>query len=73
MHPCYDREGDAAIRIGGSCSKDKGGAGDWTTGVCAGEYVSRSEEATMAGGLWPPGMVTMEVMEEADVLFRLGL
>jgi hypothetical protein len=40
-----------------------------TTGVCAGENASGSEETMIVGELWPSVIVAMEVMEEAEGLF----
>jgi hypothetical protein len=71
-HPCYEEGGDAAVSGIGSGSEVEGGADGLKTGVCAGKDVSGSEETTMEGELWPSGMATMEVMEEADGLFRVG-
>jgi hypothetical protein len=70
--PCHDEGGDAAVSGVGSGSEGEGGAGGLETSVCAGEDVSGSEETTMAGELWLSGMVTMEVTEGADGLFRVG-
>ena len=70
---CQDEGGGAAVGSVGSGSEGEGGAGGLKTGVCAGEDVSGSEETTMAGELWPLGMVTVEVIEKADGLFCVGL
>jgi hypothetical protein len=43
------------------------------TGVCAGKDMLGSEETTIAGELWPSVIVMMEVVEEADELFCIGL
>jgi hypothetical protein len=71
--PCHDEGRDAAVRGRGCGSEGEGGVGGFKNSVCAGEDVSGSEETTMAGELWPSGILTMEVMEEADRLFRVGL
>jgi len=63
----------AAVGGVGSGLDGEEGAVGIKVGVCAGEDVSGSEETTMAGELWPPGMVMTEGMEEADGLFRVEL
>lgn len=75
--PCHDEGGNAALAGIGSGSDGKRssveGRVDGCTGEdgCAGEDVSGSEETTMVGELWPPGMVTVEEMEETNMLFRV--
>lgn len=71
--PCHDKGGNVAVGGVGSGSEDKAGAGEFEIGLCAGEDESGSEETTMVGDLWPSGMVTIEVIEEADGLFCVEL
>jgi hypothetical protein len=70
---CHNEGGDAAVDSVGSGSGGEGGAGKSETGVCAGEDVSGSEETTMAGELWPSGVLTIELIGTVEGLFRGGL
>jgi hypothetical protein len=69
----HDEGGDAGVDGVGSGSEDKEDAGGLETSVCAEEDVSGSKETTMAGELWPSGMLTMELIAEAEGLFHEGL
>lgn len=71
--PCHDEGGDAGVDGVSSGSEGEEDAGGLETGVCAEEDVPGSEEIMVAGELWPSGMLTMELIAEAEGLFRVGL